>query len=395
MDSPKSFAYYHPSQGPIAWAFLKVAEIQNSIQGGLIMKRRTFLQAGLAGAAVGTVAAPAIVRAQKTFNWKMTTTWPPQLPFYQVGPGSAEGMAKDIEEMSDGRLKIKVYAAGELIPAFGGFDACSKGTVEMNHGVAYYWRGRRFAAQYFGTVPFGMSYQGQNAWYYHGGGIELWNEVYEPFNLVAMPCGNTGVQMGGWFRKEMKSIEDFKGLKMRIPGLAGEVYKKIGVNVKLLPGGEIFPALERGVIDAAEWVGPYQDRRLGLHKAAKFYYTSDWHEPSTTSELIINKAAWNSLPKDVKAIVEHAARSANLNSHTWAEANNADALEDLVKNYGVKTRQFSKDVIDALRKITAEVLEAAAAKDPLTKKVHESFMSFKKKHDPWSTLSEGYFLSIR
>ncbi|MFQ5958240.1 MAG: ABC transporter substrate-binding protein, partial [Alphaproteobacteria bacterium] len=162
------------------------------------MKRRTFLKAGVAGAVVGAVAAPAVVRAQQMFEWKMTTTWPPQLPFYQVGPGSAEGMAKNIEVMSGGRLKIKVYAAGELIPAFEGFDAASAGTVQMNHGVAYYWRGRRFAAQYFGTVPFGMSYQGQNAWYYHGGGIELWNEVYEPFNLVAMPCGNTGVQMGGW-----------------------------------------------------------------------------------------------------------------------------------------------------------------------------------------------------
>lgn len=359
------------------------------------MQRRTFLKAGVSGAAVGAVAAPNVIKAAETFSWKMTTTWPPQLPFYQVGPGSAEGMAKNIEEMSNGRLKIKVYAAGELVPWNGGFDAVQAGTVEMNHGVAYYWSGKRFAAQYFGTVPFGMSYQGQNAWYYHGGGIELWNEVYEPFNLVAMPCGNTGVQMGGWFRKEMNTLEDFKGLKMRIPGLAGKVYTEIGVNVKLLGGGEIFPALERGVIDAAEWVGPYQDRRLGLHKAAKYYYTSDWHEPSTTSELIINKSAYNKLPKDLQAIVQAAARDANITSHTWAEANNADALDDLVTNHGVETRQFPKDVIDALRGITADVLESKAKEDAMTRKVHDSFMAFKKKHDPWSTLSEGYFLSIR
>jgi TRAP-type mannitol/chloroaromatic compound transport system substrate-binding protein len=359
------------------------------------MKRRNFLKTAAAGAAAGAIGAPAIVRAQKTLNWKMTTTWPPQLPFYQSGPGSAEDIAKNIETMSDGRLRIKVYAAGELIPAFEGFDAASKGTVEMNHGVAYYWAGKRFAAQYFGTVPFGMSYVGQNAWYYHGGGLELWNEVYEPFNLIAMPCGNTGIQMGGWFRKEMKSLEDFKGLKMRIPGLAGKVYQAIGVNVKLLPGGEIFPALERGVIDAAEWVGPYQDRRLGLHKAAKYYYTSDWHEPSTTSELIVNKDAYNKLPKDLQAIIQAAARDANLTSYTWAEAHNAEALEDLVKNHGVQTRQFSKDVIDALRKITNEVLAEESAKDPLTKKVHDSFYAFKKRHDTWGNLSEAYFLSIR
>ncbi|MFQ5994795.1 MAG: TRAP transporter substrate-binding protein [Acidiferrobacterales bacterium] len=359
------------------------------------MKRRTFLKAGATGAAAGTVAAPAIVHAAKTFSWKMTTTWPPQLPFYQVGPGSAEGMAKNIEEMSDGRLKIKVYAAGELIPWNGGFDAVSAGTVEANHGVAYYWSGKRFAAQYFGTVPFGMSYAGQTAWYYHGGGLELWNEVYEPFNLVAMPSGCTGVQMGGWFRKEMNTLSDFKGLKMRIPGLAGKVYKEIGVNVKLLGGGEIFPALERGVIDAAEWVGPYQDRRLGLQKAAKYYYTSDWHEPSTTSELIINKTAYNKLPKDLQAIVQAAARDAHITSYTWAEAHNAEALDDLVKNHGVKTRQFPKDVINALRKVTKEVLEAKAGEDPLTRKVHNSFVAFKSKHDPWSDLSEGYFLSIR
>ena len=168
------------------------------------MKRRTFVTAGLAGAAIGTLAAPAVVRAADKFQWKMTTTWPPGLPFYQSGPGTAEGLAKNIEDMSGGRLKIKVYAAGELIPAFGGFDAVQQGTVEMNHGVAYYWSGRRSALEYFGTVPFGMSFQGQNAWYYHGGGLELWNQILGDFGMIGMPCGNTGVQMTGWFKNPIK-----------------------------------------------------------------------------------------------------------------------------------------------------------------------------------------------
>ena len=186
------------------------------------------------------------------------------------GPGSATDLAKRIEAMSNGRLKIQVYGAGELIPALEGFDAVRAGTVEMNHANSYFWTGKTFAAQYFTAVPFGLNFQGMNGWLYDGGGIPLWHEVYAPFGMVAFPCGNTGVQMTGWFKKEIKSVADFKGLKMRIPGLAGKVYATLGVDVKLLPGGEIFPALERGVIDAAEFVGPYQDRRLGLHKAAKY-----------------------------------------------------------------------------------------------------------------------------
>jgi len=355
------------------------------------MRRRTFLKAGLAGAAVGTLAAPAIVNAQQTFNWKMTTTWPPKLPFYQSGPGSAEGMAANIEAMSGGRLKIKVYAAGELIPAFGGFDAVQQGTVEMNHGVAYYWSGRRGAFEYFGTVPYGMSYQGQNAWYYHGGGLELWNQILGEFGMVGMPCGNTGVQMGGWFKNPVKSAADLNGLKMRIPGLGGKIYATAGVKVVLLPGGEIFPALERGVIDAAEWVGPYQDRRLGLHKAAKNYYTPGWHEPSTTSDLIINKKAWDGLPKDIQAIIQAAARDANLTSHTWSEANNGDALADLVKNHGVKAQPFPADVLKVMHGKAKEFLAAEAAKDPLTKKVFDSYFAFKAKHDAWNDLSEVPF----
>lgn len=355
------------------------------------MKRRAFLKTGLAGAATGALAAPAIVGAAEKFRWRMTTSFPPGLPFYQSGPGSAEWIVKAIEELTGGRLKIKLFAAGELIPWNGGFDAVTKGTVEMNSAVAYYWSGKVPALQYFGTVPFGMTFQGQNAWYYHGGGLKLWNEIYSKFGVIGMPAGNSGVQMTGWFKKPVNSLADLKGLRMRIPGLGGKIYKELGVNVKLLGGGEIFPALERGVIDAAEWVGPVQDRRLGLHKAAKNYYNTGWHEPSTTTELMINKKAYDKLPKDIQGIIQHVARSANITAHTSAEALNGDALADLIQNHGVKVSQLPTDVIEALRKKTTTVLEAGASADPVTRKVHKSFMAFKKKHDKWANSSERQF----
>lgn len=355
------------------------------------MNRRTFVATAGVAAAAGTLAAPNVWAQARSHRWRMVTTWPPGLPFYQVGNGSAEYIAKRIDEMSKGRLSIKVFAAGEMVPAFETFDAVSKGTVQMGHGVAYYWAGKTAAAEYFGTVPFGMNPQGANAWYYEGGGLPLWEEIYKPFSLVPMPCGNTGIQMTGWFKREIKSVDDLKGLKMRIPGLAGKILAEVGVNVVLLPGGEIFPALERGVIDAAEWVGPFQDRRLGLHNAAKFYYHSGWHEPSTTSELIINQKAWESLDGELQAIVRAAATEANLRSLSWAEANNGPALEDLIKNHKVQLRLLPKDVIAALRKIADETLADRAAKDPMAKKVHEAYKKFQGSWTSWAGISEATY----
>jgi len=326
-----------------------------------------------------------IARAQQSFSWKMTSAYPKGSPFYMDGPGSATDLAKRIADMSGGRLKIQVFGAGELIPAFEGFDAVRAGTVEMNHANSYFWTGKTFAAQYFTAVPFGLNFQGMNGWLYDGGGIDLWNEVYAPFGMVAMPCGNTGVQMTGWFKKEIKSVADLKGLKMRIPGLAGKVYANLGVDVKVLPGGEIFPALERGVIDAAEFVGPYQDRRLGLQKAAKYYYTTGWHEAATVSELLINKAAWDKLPKDLQAI------ACNVISEGWCQKANAEAMEDLVKNQKVIAKPLPDAVIKALRSETEKVLAEAVAKDPLVKKVHDSYMGFKAKYDRWVEVSEEQY----
>ena len=358
--------------------------------------RRKFLSTGVGAGVAGVVlGAPAIVQAQsqQTFNWKMTSAYPKGAPFYMDGPGSATDLAKRIGEMSGGRLKIQVYGAGELVPAFEGFDAVRSGTVEMNHANSYFWTGKTFAAQYFTAVPFGLNYQGMNGWFYDGGGIDLWNEVYAPFGMVAMPCGNTGVQMTGWFKKKINSVEDLKGLKMRIPGLAGKVYAKLGVDVKVLPGGEIFPALERGVIDAAEFVGPYQDRRLGLQKAAKYYYTTGWHEPATASELLINKAAWEKLPKDLQAVVTNASAACNIISEAWCQRANAEAMQDLVKNQGVIALPLPDSVVAAMKAETAKILDASSAADPMVKKVHDSYFAFKKKYDAWAAYSESIYHS--
>jgi TRAP-type mannitol/chloroaromatic compound transport system substrate-binding protein len=338
--------------------------------------RRKFLSTSIgAGVAGVALAAPAIVKAQsqQTFNWKMTSAYPKGAPFYMEGPGSATDLAKRIGEMSNGRLKIQVFGAGELIPAFEGFDAVRSGTVEMNHANSYFWTGKTFAAQYFTAVPFGLNFQGMNGWLYDGGGIDLWNETYAPFGMVAMPCGNTGVQMTGWFKKK--------------------VYAKLGVDVKVLPGGEIFPALERGVIDAAEFVGPFQDRRLGLQKAAKFYYTTGWHEPATTSELLINKAAWEKLPKDLQAVVQNASAACNVIGEAWCQRNNAEAMEDLVKKQGVTALQLPDPVVAAMRSETKKILDEAAAADPMTKKVHDSYFAFKKNYDAWASYSEATYHS--
>jgi len=361
----------------------------------MTLNRRNFL--GRAAAASGLIlGAPAIARAQSktTFNWKMTNAYGPGAPFYVQGPGSPTDFCKKVDEMSDGRLKIQHFAAGELIPALEGFDAVVKGMVEMNAANAYFWAGKIPAAQYFTTVPFGMNTQGMNAWLYQGGGLQLWHELYAAQGLIAYPMGNTGVQMTGWFRNPINSVADFNGLKMRIPGLAGKVYSALGVTVRLLPGGEIFPALERGVIDAAEFVGPYQDRRLGLHKAAKNYYTTGWHEPTNVTELLINKKAWESLPKDLQAIVQAAAQACNNESYAWCEAVNADALTDLVTNHGVKARPLPIDVVTKLKEVTNDTLATLAAADPATRKVHDAFMSFRKKHESWAAVSEKTFLAL-
>jgi len=327
----------------------------------------------------------------KTYRWKMVTTWPPGFPVLQHG---AERFAENVKAMSNGRIDIKVYAGGELIPPLQTFDAVSQGTVEMGHGSAYYWAGKVPEAQFFSTVPFGMTARGMNAWLYEGGGMELWRETYKPFRVVPFPLGNTGVQMGGWFNKEINSLEDIKGLKMRIPGLGGKVFAKAGGNPVLLAGSEVYTALERNTIDATEWIGPYHDQRLGLYRAAEHYYYPGWHEPGTVLELTINQRAWDSLPADLQAIISNAAKAENLLMLSEMEQKNLSALQELQQRDGVQIHRFPDDVLAKLKTLTDETLAEEAAKDPKFKAIYDAYDAFRKQNDAWSAISENAYLAI-
>ena len=366
------------------------------------VKRRDFIRkatvaaAGAAGvlsacASPQDQSAPA-ARSNTNYQWKMVTTWPPHFPILGIG---AEMFAKWVEEMSEGRLKIQVYGGGELVPALEGFEAVSQGAAEMCHGAAYYWAGKEPATQFFAGLPFGMNAQQVNAWIYSGGGLELWEELYAPFNLIPMPAGNTGVQMGGWFNREINSIDDFKGLKMRIPGLGGKVISKAGGSAVLSAGGEIYTNLERGVIDATEWIGPFHDKLMGFHKAARYYYYPGWHEPGGMLELIINKGAFQSLPPDLQGIIRAAAARANLWILSEFEAENPAALKELVAEHNVQLRRFPDEVIAKLRTYTDEVIAEVVANDPMSKKVYESYSAFRANVTEWAELSEKmYYTTI-
>jgi TRAP-type mannitol/chloroaromatic compound transport system substrate-binding protein len=333
-------------------------------------------------------AEPGKAANKRNYNWKMVTTWPPNFPIFQEG---VERFAREVEQMSGGRLKIQVFAGGQLVPPLQTFDAVSRGTVQMGHGAAYYWAGKIPAAQFFTAVPFGMNAQGMNSWFYGGGGRELWAEVYKPYNLVPFPMGNTGVQMGGWFNKKIESLADLQGLKMRIPGLGGKVLAKAGGTPVLLAGGEIYTALERGTIDATEWVGPYHDLRLGLYRAAQYYYYPGWHEPGTALELIVNAKAWASLPADLQLIVETAARASSLWMFAEFEAQNLMALETLKKQYQVEVLQFPADVLSELRRLSTEALDEEAGKNEQFKKVYDAYNAFRANNDAWNAISESAY----
>lgn len=356
------------------------------------MKRRQFLQgAGAATLAAGAMASGA-AHAAPEYKWKMVTTWPKNFPGLGTG---ANYLAKLIGEMTNGRIQVKVYGAKELVGALEIFDAVSRGTAEMGHGAAYYWKGKSIAAQFFAAVPFGLTAQEMNSWLYHGGGMELWEELYAKFGLVPGAAGSTGVQMGGWFNKEINSLDDVKGLKMRMPGLGGEVLKRAGGTPVLLPGGEIFPALQSGAIDASEWVGPYNDLAFGLYKAAKYYYYPGWHEPGTTLESFINKEAFEALPKDLQVLVRNAIRVANQDMLADFTAKNNRALEQLVKEHGVQLRKFPDDVLKKLKTLSDEVVAEEAAKDPMAQKVYDSFVKFRDQATAWHAVSEQAYMNAR
>jgi TRAP-type mannitol/chloroaromatic compound transport system substrate-binding protein len=337
-------------------------------------------------------AAPAVQPPQgQTYEWKMVTSWPKNFPGLGQGP---ETFSRYVEEMSGGRLKVKVYGAGELVPGFEVFDAVSQGTVEMGHSGAYYWKGKIPAAPIFSAIPFGMNSQEMNGWLHYGGGLELWQELYKPFGVIPFSGGNSGVQMAGWFKKEINSVDDLKGLKMRIPGLGGEVLEKLGGLPVTLTGGELFTSLQTGAIDATEWVGPYNDLAFGLYKAADFYYYPGWHEPGTALEFMVNEKAYNSLPKDLQAIVRVATRAVNQDMLDEYTARNNNAMTKLIDEHGVDMRPLPDDVMRALRDATEEVIAEQIAADPMFAKVMTSYQDFYNKIKEYHRVSEQeYYLN--
>ncbi|QDE32209.1 TRAP transporter substrate-binding protein [Shewanella polaris] len=309
-------------------------------------------------------------------EWRLATSWPKNLPGLGMAP---ERFAQLVKRMSNGRLVITVYGAGELMPSLSVFDGVSNGSIEMAHSSSFYWKGKAPAAQFFSSIPFGLNAQQMNAWLNYGGGMELWEEVYQPFGILPLAGGNTGMQMGGWFNKEITAPEDFKGLKMRLPGLGGEVLKILGgIPFDALTGRELYGALQTGAIDAAEWVGPYNDLPLGLYQVAKYYYYPGWHEPGSTMEFLINKQAFSALPDDLKIIVKVAAKAINQDMLDDYTQGHITAMDVLLNEHAVQVKPFPQSVIRALKQARDDVLNNEAAKDPLFNKVLESYMANEK-----------------
>lgn len=327
--------------------------------------------------------------ADVMYNWKLVTAWPPNLP---VNSEIVAKFAEDVGSMSRGQLRIEVYAGGELIPALEVFDAVSNGsTVQMGHAAAYYWAGKIPAAQFMSAVPFGLTARGMDAWLHGADGLKLWRELYAPFDLVPFPMGNTGTQMGGWFNKRVDGVADLSGLKMRIPGLGGKALAKAGGNPILLSGGEVFTALDRGTIDATEWVGPLHDVRFGLDRAAKYYYYPGWHEPSTQLELIVNKRAYEALPEHLRLIIEKAAIAAGVALHSQMEMENARTYAQLRESGHVEMVEFPQEVLAALYDSTRLAMDEEAAKDEKFKTVRDNYESFRREFDAWDDVTEDAY----
>ena len=332
------------------------------------------------------------VLSTEQIKWKLVTTWPKGLP----GLGSApENFARRVEEMSNGRLSVRVYGAGEVVPPFEVFDAVSQGVAEMGHGASYYWKGKIPSAVFYTAVPFGMTAQEMNGWLHYGGGLELWRELYAPFGVRPFAGGSTGVQMAGWFNRELKSAEDLKGLKMRIPGLAGEVFTASGGTSVRLAGGEIYTSMQTGVIDAVEWVGPYNDRTLGLMEVAEYYYYPGWHEPGAMLEFTVNQKAFDRLPADLQAIVEGAARATNQDMLDEFTARNNSSLTSLLEEYETKLRPLPDDVMDILHSNAVIALDKLKEDDPMAAKISASYEDFLNGVRTYHEISERAYLNAR
>ncbi len=354
-------------------------------------KTRRKLLAGIAALpAAITLAAPA--KAADTIKWRMVTSWPKNLP----GPGiTAQRLADRIDAMSGGRLKIKLYAAGELVPPLEVFSAVTQSTAEIAHTAPLFWGGKIPAAPLFTAGPFGLTPLEHITWINHGGGQELWDSLYAPFGIKPFMAGNTGFQMGGWYKKQLKSLDDLKGLKIRMPGLGGEVMRRLGASPVSLAPGEIFPALQSGLIDATEFLGPSSDFAMGFYKVAKNYYSPGFHEPNGTGEALVSIKALESLPEDLRAIVEAACAAENVYSLGESEWTNAARLKTLVDEKGVFIRTYPQDILDAAKSATVEALQALAARDELTAKTVASFLGARKHLADWSSVSVKAFMAAR
>jgi TRAP-type mannitol/chloroaromatic compound transport system substrate-binding protein len=353
--------------------------------------RRSFVATLGAGALAGPNLARAQGSAQLT-KWRMVTSWPKRLP----GPGmSAERVAERIRALSGGRLDIAVSAAGEFVPAFEVLDAVGNGVAEIGHAASFYWQGKMPAAAFFTTVPFGLTPAEHVAWVEAGGGQQLWDELYAPFGVKPFMAGNTGVCMGGWFRREVKSLDDVRSLKLRSLGLGGEVYRRLGATPQTTPPAEILNGLQSGVIDGAEFVGPGSDIALGLYRVAPFYYYPGFNKPNGTGECIVSLKAWAALTDELKAVVAHACAAEANYALAEMERLNADALAALTKQHGVQLRAFPRDLIGAARKQADDVLGEVAGRDAISRKVHDSYLAFRARTAEWSRVSLEAVLSAR
>jgi len=351
------------------------------------MKRRQFLKSAALGLATAPIAAPAIAQSQPELKWRLASSFPKSLDTIF---GAVEVIANRVSAATDGKFQIQVFAAGEIVPGLQVLDAVQNGTVECGHSASYYYIGKDPTFAFDTAIPFGLNARQQNAWMYHGGGLELMREFFKDYNIHQIPAGNTGAQMGGWFRKEIKTVDDLNGLKFRIGGFAGKVLTKLGVVPQQIAGGDIYPALEKGTIDAAEWVGPYDDEKLGFNKVAQFYYYPGWWEGGPQLSLYVSIAQWEALPKSYQAILEAASAEANVWMVSKYDAQNMPALRKLVAG-GTQLKPYSKEIMEACYKAAFELYDETATANPKFKKVYEPWNLFRQDQDLWFRVAENTF----
>jgi TRAP-type mannitol/chloroaromatic compound transport system substrate-binding protein len=354
------------------------------------MKRRQFLKRASLGLAAGAASAPAFAQSQPQIRWRMASSFPKSLDTLY---GIAEQLAGRVAKMTEGRFEIRVFAAGEIVPPLQVMDAVQNGTVECGQTASYYYVGKNPAFAFDTALPFGMNCRQQNAWMYYGGGMPLMRELFRSVNIVNFPCGNTGTQMAGWYRKEIKSVADLKGLKMRIAGLAGQILAKLGVVPQQIGGADIYPALEKGTIDAAEWVGPYDDEKLGFHKVAKYYYYPGWWEGSAQLSIYVNAKQWEGLPPAYREALEVACAEANVHMVARYDARNTEALRRLV-GAGAQLRPFPRPVMEACYKAANELYAELSAKSPEFKKIYAEWRRFRDDQHLWFRVAENTYDSF-